>query len=105
MASGRRSEALKHLLTVALGMDEPDKPFQMIVGNFKCRSPADLAKLKPETFEKKFQFVTQKGVVIDEVMAEAEIMQLRDLQEFIKSNKGDPNMDWTMVTEDEFEQY
>jgi hypothetical protein len=105
MASGRRSESLKHLLTVALGMDESDKPFQMIVGNFKCRTPADLAKLKPETFEKKFQFTDKNGVVTQEEMAEAEIMLLCDLQELVKANKGDINMDWTSVTEDEFEQF
>jgi hypothetical protein len=88
----------KILLTVALGMDESDKPFQMIVGSFKCRSPAELAKLKPETFEKKFQFTDKNGVVTQEEMAEAEIMLLRDLQELVKANKSDITMDWTSVT-------
>jgi hypothetical protein len=51
MASGRRSESLKHLLTVALGKEETDMPYQLIVGKFKCRSPADLAKINQKSLK------------------------------------------------------
>jgi hypothetical protein len=75
MASGRRSESLKHLLTVALGKDEFDMPYQLVVGKFKCRSPTDMAKVKPEKFQEKFPFTDPSGQVTQEELAEAEIME------------------------------
>jgi acetoin utilization deacetylase AcuC-like enzyme len=105
MASGRRSESLKHLLTVALGKEETDMPYQLIVGKFKCRSPADLAKIKPEKFEAKFVFIDEDGDETLAELAEAEIMELCDLQELVKAHKSDPNKDWSQVTEDEFNQF
>jgi hypothetical protein len=71
MASGQRSESLKHLLTVALSKDESDMPYQLIVGKFKCQSPADLEKIKLEKFQDKFAFIDPSGHVTQEELAEA----------------------------------
>jgi hypothetical protein len=101
MASGQQSKSLKHLLTVALGKDATDLPYQLIVGKYKCRIPADLAKIEPEKFQGKFAFIDPRGHVTQEELAKAEIMELCDLQELVKAHK----YDWSLVTEDEFNQF
>jgi hypothetical protein len=105
MASGRQSESLKHLLMVVLGKDESNMPYQLIVGKFKCRSLTDLAKIKPEKFQEQIAFIDSSGQVTQEELAEAEIMELCDLQELVKAHKYDIQNDWSLITKDEFNQF
>jgi hypothetical protein len=88
-------------LTVVLGKDESDMPYQLVIGKFKCRSLTDLAKIKPEKFQEKFTFTDSSGQVTQEELAEAEIMESCD----VKAHKYDIQKDWSLITEDDFNQF
>jgi hypothetical protein len=68
-----------------------------------------MARIKPEKWEDPFAYNTtdEKGNVIQvkATLAEAEVQELLDLQEFIRNNKNNAFIIWTTVTADEFEEF
>jgi hypothetical protein len=109
MAATNRFTSIKHLTTVPLRMTEDDKPFQLVCRVMKCKSPSDMARIKPEKWEDPFVYDTtdEKGnmVQVNTTLAEAEVQELLDLQEFIRNHKNNVFIVWTAVTADEFEEF
>jgi hypothetical protein len=109
MAATNRFSSIKHLTTVALRMTEDDKPFQLVCLIMKCKSPSDMARIKPEKWEDPFVYNTtdEKGnrIQVKTTLAEAQVQELLDLQEFIRNNKNNVFIIWTAVMADEFEEF
>jgi hypothetical protein len=109
MAATNRFSFIKHLTTVPLRMTEDDKPFQLVCLIMKCKSPSDMARIKPEKWEDPFVHNTtdEKGnmIQVNTTLAEAEVQELLDLQEFIQNHKNNAFIVWTAVTADEFEEF
>jgi hypothetical protein len=89
-----QAQKLTHILTTVMGQDQQSGPFRLVMKHYGCQSVMQFARISKAQLQEEY--------CVGMKLAAGELMDLIDMQEWVKEN---PLADWNAKTESDFEHY